>query len=49
MKKYIDRLIKCGYGEARAHDLCVVVLHNLPLYELENLVTEIERNVGILQ
>lgn len=43
MKRYIDRLIACGYSEEKATELCIEVSNNLPLIELENLILSLEK------
>lgn len=43
MKKYIERLMACGYTEEKATALCIEVSNNLPLFELENLIRVLEK------
>ena len=43
MKKYIERLIACGFTEEKATALCVEVSNNLPLFELENIIRAMEK------
>lgn len=42
MKKYIDRLIKCGYSYDDAKDICCDFIKNLSLFSLECFVLSVE-------
>ena len=43
MKKYIDRLINCGYSFENALKICQDFQKNLNLVDLENLILSIEK------
>ena len=43
MRKYIERLMACGYTETEATKLCIEYSNNLPLHELENLIRSLEK------
>ena len=43
MSRYIERLIRCGFSADRAYCICQDFVKNLPLIELENFISSIER------
>ena len=42
MRKYVERLVKCGYSRRRAVKVCEDFVRNLPLIDLDFFVCSVE-------
>lgn len=43
MRKYVNRLVKCGYGENEATQICIDFVKNLSIVDLSFFVYSIEK------
>ena len=45
MKKYVDRLVQCGYSRQKAREVCEEFVRNLSLIDLDFFVRSVEGRV----
>ena len=43
MKDYINRLVRCGYSAEKASDLCIGIIVNLSIFDLECFICAMEK------
>lgn len=47
MKKYVDRLVRCGYSRQRAREVCEEFVRNLSLIDLDFFICSKEAEIYV--